>query len=57
MSIVLNMETKQIENQTPVLNDVKDVSITKSKKGDLVVLISYEHKVHSILVMCYLSKI
>ncbi|KAG2052733.1 WD40 repeat-like protein [Suillus hirtellus] len=41
--VVLNMETRTFENQTPVFNDVRD--ITMSKRGGNV-LISFEHKTH-----------
>jgi WD repeat-containing protein 26 len=33
------------DSQTPVLNDVRDVTLTKNRHGDLVALVSYEHKV------------
>ena len=58
--VVYNTKTKQIEkcgislsflcgaycvnSQTPVFNDVRDVTLTKNRHGDLVALVSYEHK-------------
>lgn len=39
--IVFNIETRTFENQTPVVNDVRDIAI--SKRGGNV-LISFEHK-------------
>ncbi|KAF9530279.1 hypothetical protein CPB83DRAFT_851296 [Crepidotus variabilis] len=41
---VYNMETKQIESQTPVLEDVKDITVAQTSKNGLVALVSYEHK-------------
>lgn len=42
--IVYNMETCKIENQTPVLNDVRDITISRNSKHALTALISYENK-------------
>ncbi|KAF8636918.1 hypothetical protein AX17_003169 [Amanita inopinata Kibby_2008] len=42
--VVYNMETNQIENQTPVLNDVKDVTLASNSQGGVMALISYESK-------------
>ncbi|KAL4079435.1 WD40-repeat-containing domain protein [Scleroderma citrinum] len=39
--LVYNMETKQVENQTPVLNDVWDIMLSRD---GLFALISYERK-------------
>ncbi|KAF7986338.1 hypothetical protein HWV62_35326 [Athelia sp. TMB] len=39
--IVYNMETKKVENQTPVMHDVRDITITRN---GLFALISYEDK-------------
>ncbi|EIW78473.1 WD40 repeat-like protein [Coniophora puteana RWD-64-598 SS2] len=39
--LVYNIQTKQIENQTPVLNDVRDITISRNGQ---VALISYENK-------------
>ncbi|KAG0696113.1 hypothetical protein DFH29DRAFT_1004842 [Suillus ampliporus] len=39
--LVYNVETKVIENQTPVLNDVRDITIAKNGQ---VALVSYENK-------------
>ncbi|KAG2030418.1 quinon protein alcohol dehydrogenase-like superfamily [Suillus americanus] len=39
--LVYNVETKVIENQTPVLNDVRDITLAKSGQ---VALVSYENK-------------
>ncbi|KAH7927942.1 WD40 repeat-like protein [Leucogyrophana mollusca] len=39
--VVYNIGTKQCENQTPVFNDVRDITIARA---DLVALISYENK-------------
>ncbi|KAF8842942.1 hypothetical protein BDN67DRAFT_925392 [Paxillus ammoniavirescens] len=39
--LVYNVETKIIENQTPVLNDVRDITLARNGQ---VALISYEHK-------------
>ncbi|KAF7318793.1 Catabolite degradation [Mycena chlorophos] len=41
---VYNTETKQIEHQTPVLNDVRDVTLAKNTRQGLVALVSYENK-------------
>jgi len=41
--IVYNVETKQIEHQTPVLNDVRDITLAQTIRNGLVALISYEH--------------
>ncbi|KAL1743517.1 hypothetical protein HDZ31DRAFT_64939 [Schizophyllum fasciatum] len=42
--IVYNMETNKIENQTPVLNDVRDITISRNAKHSLTALVSYENK-------------
>ncbi|KAG1748304.1 quinon protein alcohol dehydrogenase-like superfamily [Suillus paluster] len=39
--LVYNVETKVIENQTPVLNDVRDITLAKNGQ---VALVSYENK-------------
>ncbi|KAF9225897.1 hypothetical protein BS17DRAFT_777834 [Gyrodon lividus] len=39
--LVYNVETKMIENQTPVLNDVRDITLARNSQ---VALISYENK-------------
>ncbi|KIJ61612.1 hypothetical protein HYDPIDRAFT_31215 [Hydnomerulius pinastri MD-312] len=39
--LVYNLETKTIENQTPVLNDVRDITLARNGQ---VALISYENK-------------
>ncbi|KIJ11156.1 hypothetical protein PAXINDRAFT_157371 [Paxillus involutus ATCC 200175] len=39
--LVYNVETKMIENQTPVLNDVRDITLARNGQ---VALISYEYK-------------
>ncbi|KAJ6595621.1 WD40 repeat-like protein [Mycena vulgaris] len=41
---VYNMELKQIEHQTPVLNDVRDVTLARNTRHGLVALVSYENK-------------
>ncbi|KIY47537.1 hypothetical protein FISHEDRAFT_66082 [Fistulina hepatica ATCC 64428] len=43
--IVYNMETKQLENQTPVLNDVRDITLARNTQHGLLALVSYENKV------------
>jgi len=40
--VVYNMETKQIESQTPILSEVRDITLAQTRNG-LVGLISYEH--------------
>ncbi|GLB42232.1 putative WD domain, G-beta repeat [Lyophyllum shimeji] len=42
--VVYNMETCQIENQTPVLNDVKDITVVQTARSGVIALISYENK-------------
>ncbi|KAJ8474163.1 hypothetical protein ONZ45_g16045 [Pleurotus djamor] len=42
--VVFNMETQSIENQTPVFNEVRDITISRSAKHGTVALISYENK-------------
>ncbi|KAL1720516.1 hypothetical protein EV715DRAFT_250205 [Schizophyllum commune] len=42
--IVYNMETNKVENQTPVLNDVRDITISRNAKHSLTALVSYENK-------------
>ncbi|KAF9063012.1 hypothetical protein BDP27DRAFT_1335856 [Rhodocollybia butyracea] len=41
---VYNMETDQIEHTTPVLNDVKDITLARNTRTGLVALVSYENK-------------
>ncbi|KAJ7104489.1 WD40 repeat-like protein [Mycena belliarum] len=41
---VYNTELKQIEHQTPVLNDVRDVTLARNTRQGLVALVSYENK-------------
>ncbi|KAJ6588705.1 hypothetical protein B0H19DRAFT_1367253 [Mycena capillaripes] len=42
--VVYNTELKQIEHQTPVLNDVRDITLARNTRQGLVALISYENK-------------
>ncbi|KAJ7598791.1 quinon protein alcohol dehydrogenase-like superfamily [Mycena floridula] len=42
--VVFNTETGLIENQTPVLNDVRDVTLSQNSKNGIVALVSYENK-------------
>ncbi|KAF7344445.1 Catabolite degradation [Mycena sanguinolenta] len=42
--VVYNTELKQIEHQTPVLKDVRDVSLARNTRQGLVALVSYENK-------------
>ncbi|ESK86388.1 catabolite degradation [Moniliophthora roreri MCA 2997] len=42
--VVYNMETAQIESTTPVLNDVRDITLARNDRNGLVALVSYEHK-------------
>ncbi|KAF8069027.1 hypothetical protein FPV67DRAFT_1607451 [Lyophyllum atratum] len=42
--VVYNMETNQIENQTPVLNDVRDITVAQTPRSGVIALISYENK-------------
>ncbi|KAJ6612693.1 hypothetical protein B0H10DRAFT_2278752 [Mycena sp. CBHHK59/15] len=42
--VVYNMELKQIEHQTPVLNDVRDVTLARNTRHGVVALVSYENK-------------
>ncbi|KAH9478462.1 putative WD repeat-containing protein [Psilocybe cubensis] len=42
--VVYNVETKQIENMTPVLEVVRDITLAQTSRNGLVALISYEHK-------------
>ncbi|TFK38127.1 WD40-repeat-containing domain protein [Crucibulum laeve] len=42
--VVYNTETKQIENQTPVLNDVRGITMSQSARSGLMALVSYENK-------------
>ncbi|KAF8146964.1 hypothetical protein K438DRAFT_1944325 [Mycena galopus ATCC 62051] len=42
--VVYNTELKQIEHQTPVLNDVRDVTLARNTRQGLVALVSYENK-------------
>ncbi|KAJ7742718.1 WD40 repeat-like protein [Mycena maculata] len=41
---VYNTELKLIEHQTPVLNDVRDVTLARDTRQGLVALVSYENK-------------
>ncbi|KAE9392118.1 WD40 repeat-like protein [Gymnopus androsaceus JB14] len=41
---IYNMDTKQIEHATPVLNDVKDITLARNTRNGLVALVSYENK-------------
>ncbi|KAJ7126166.1 hypothetical protein C8R44DRAFT_618507 [Mycena epipterygia] len=41
---VYNTELKQIEHQTPVLNDVRDVTLARNTRHGLIALVSYENK-------------
>ncbi|PPQ86642.1 hypothetical protein CVT25_006826 [Psilocybe cyanescens] len=43
-TIVYNVENKQIENMTPVLEVVRDITLAQTSRNGLVALISYEHK-------------
>ncbi|KAG5638343.1 hypothetical protein H0H81_000586 [Sphagnurus paluster] len=42
--VVYNMGTNQIENQTPVLNDVRDITLARSARSGIIALVSYENK-------------
>ncbi|KAG6867651.1 hypothetical protein C0993_012706 [Termitomyces sp. T159_Od127] len=42
--VVYNMGTNLVENQTPVLNDVRDITVATSVEGGIIALISYENK-------------
>ncbi|KAL0577193.1 hypothetical protein V5O48_004791 [Marasmius crinis-equi] len=42
--VVYNMETKQIESTTPVLNEVKDITLARRSRSGIVALVSYENK-------------
>ncbi|EAU89752.2 hypothetical protein CC1G_07477 [Coprinopsis cinerea okayama7 len=42
--VVYNLEMKQVESQVPVLNDVRDITISQNIRGDWIALISYENK-------------
>ncbi|KAJ7185449.1 hypothetical protein C8R46DRAFT_1060616 [Mycena filopes] len=42
--VVYNTELKQVEHQTPVLNDVRDVTLARNTRQGLVALVSYENK-------------
>ncbi|TFK38155.1 hypothetical protein BDQ12DRAFT_631389 [Crucibulum laeve] len=42
--VVYNTDTKQIENQTPVLNDVRDITLAQTARSGLIALVSYENK-------------
>ncbi|KAJ8082886.1 hypothetical protein PM082_008743 [Marasmius tenuissimus] len=42
--VVYNMETKQVESATPVLNEVKDITLCRSTRNGVVALVSYENK-------------
>ncbi|KDQ32012.1 hypothetical protein PLEOSDRAFT_1035373 [Pleurotus ostreatus PC15] len=42
--VVYNMQTQSIENQTPVFNEVRDITLSYNAKHGTVALISYENK-------------
>ncbi|KAK7044558.1 catabolite degradation [Favolaschia claudopus] len=42
--VVYNTELKQVEHQTPVLTDVRDVTLARNTRQGLVALVSYENK-------------
>ncbi|KAF9051401.1 hypothetical protein BJ165DRAFT_1448497 [Panaeolus papilionaceus] len=42
--IVYNMLTKEVECQVPMLEDVRDVTLTQTNRHGIAVLVSYEHK-------------
>ncbi|KAJ7359084.1 WD40 repeat-like protein [Mycena albidolilacea] len=42
--VVYNTEMKQIEHQTPVLNDVRDITLARNTRQGLIALVSYENK-------------
>ncbi|KAF8903319.1 hypothetical protein CPB84DRAFT_1728396 [Gymnopilus junonius] len=42
--VVYNVETKHIENLTPVLEDVRGVTLAQTTRSGLIALISYESK-------------
>ncbi|KAF9269633.1 WD40 repeat-like protein [Marasmius fiardii PR-910] len=42
--VVYNMETGQIESTTPVLNEVKDITLARNTRNGVVALVSYENK-------------
>ncbi|TFK23803.1 hypothetical protein FA15DRAFT_705179, partial [Coprinopsis marcescibilis] len=42
--VVFNLETKQVESQVPVLNDVRDITIAQNIRDDWIALVSYENK-------------
>ncbi|KAG5646394.1 hypothetical protein DXG03_003717 [Asterophora parasitica] len=42
--VVYNMATHQVENQTPVLNDVRDITVASTTRNGVIALISYENK-------------
>ncbi|KAF5379166.1 hypothetical protein D9615_006004 [Tricholomella constricta] len=42
--VVYNMATNQVENQTPVLNDVRDITVARTVRSGVIALISYENK-------------
>ncbi|KAF8649190.1 hypothetical protein AX16_005988 [Volvariella volvacea WC 439] len=42
--VVYNMDTKTIEHQTPVLNDVRDITIAQNTHKAVVALVSYENQ-------------
>ncbi|KAJ4474338.1 hypothetical protein J3R30DRAFT_3295652 [Lentinula aciculospora] len=41
---VYNLDRKEIEHATPVLNDVKDITLARNTRAGLVALVSYENK-------------
>ncbi|RXW19261.1 hypothetical protein EST38_g6603 [Candolleomyces aberdarensis] len=41
--VVYNLETKQVESQTPVWDDVRDITIAQAR-SNIIALISYENK-------------
>ncbi|PPQ66008.1 hypothetical protein CVT24_011952 [Panaeolus cyanescens] len=42
--VVFNMLTKEVECQVPMLEDVRDVTLTQTARHGIAVLVSYEHK-------------
>ncbi|KAJ4478616.1 hypothetical protein C8J55DRAFT_542716 [Lentinula edodes] len=41
---VYNLERNEVEHATPVLNDVKDITLARNTRAGLVALVSYENK-------------
>ncbi|KAF5368997.1 hypothetical protein D9758_002841 [Tetrapyrgos nigripes] len=42
--VVYNMQTRQIENVTPVLDDVRHIKLARKKRNGVAALVSYENK-------------